>query len=177
MQYTKDSFYMTLLARLVALDPQRTVNLNGVTRPALIVAENELVIPVQPVADAFYIEWGSSEPVNRQEGDRALFAMECVISYHTFGTVESGVNRGRTLASLDTDFISISQPPRTSKRNYAVVPSSDLGTSIWWTTPVLGKVTGSESLNSEGLPRATEGPRLERSATLRVFYFSEVNFS
>jgi len=107
MQFAKDSFYMTLLQRLVALNPQRTVTLNGTTRPAIIVAENELVVPIVPLADAFYIEWGAVEAVARQTGGRMILAMECVISYHTFGTVESGVDRGRTLASLDMELLSI----------------------------------------------------------------------
>jgi hypothetical protein len=177
MQFTKDSFYMTLLERLVALDPQRTVTLNGATRPALIVAENELVIPVEPLPDAFYVEWGAAETVKRQTGNRALVAMDCVISYHTFGSVQSGVDRGRTLTALDMELISICQPSRSSKRDYTQAPSVDLGTNILWTAPVLGKIAGSEALKNEGLPRGTEGVRLERSATLKVFFFSEVNFS
>jgi hypothetical protein len=177
MQFTKDSFYMTLLERLVALDPQRTVTLNGSTRPALIVAENELVIPVEPLPDAFYVEWGAAETVKRQTGNRALFAMDCVISYHTFGSVQSGVDRGRTLTALDMELISICQPSRSSKRDYTQALSVDLGTNILWTAPVLGKIAGSEALKNEGLPRGTEGVRLERSATLKVFFFSEVDFS
>jgi hypothetical protein len=81
------------------------------------------------------------------------------------------------LTALDMDLISISQPPRTAKRDYTQSPSVDLGTNILWTTPVLGKIAGSEALKNEGLPRGTEGVRLERSATLKVFFFSEVNFS
>ncbi len=177
MQFTKDSFYMALLARLVALNPQRTVTLNGATRPALIVAENELVIPVEPLPDAFYIEWGAVAAVKQQTGSRALMAMDCVISHHTFGTVESGVDRGRTLAALDTELLSICQPPRTSKRDYTQTPSVDLGTNILWTVPELGKVSGSEALQNMGLPRGSEGVRLERIATMKVFFFAEVNFS
>lgn len=178
MQFTKDSFYMALLARLVALNPQRTVTLNGATRPALIVAENELVIPVEPLPDAFYIEWGAvAAAVKQQTGSRALMAMDCVISHHTFGTVGSGVDRGRTLAALDTELLSICQPPRTSKRDYTQTPSVDLGTNILWTVPELGKVSGSEALQNMGLPRGSEGVRLERIATMKVFFFAEVNFS
>jgi len=177
MQFTKDSFYMTLLERLVALNPQQTVTLNGTTRPAIVVAENEIVVPVVPLPDAFYIEWGAAQPVAQQVGDRALMAMECIISYHTFGTVESGVDRGRALAALDMELLSICQPPWTSKRDYTQTPSVDLGTMISWSQPVLGKVAGSEAPKNEGLPRGSEGVRLERSASLTVFFFSEVNFS
>ena len=78
MQYTKDSFYITLLERLVALNPQRTVTLNGTIRPALVVAENELVVPIVPLPDAFYIEWGAAELLPRQTGNKALLAMDCI---------------------------------------------------------------------------------------------------
>jgi len=176
MQYTKDSFYITLLERLVALNPQRTVTLNGTTRPALIVAENELVVPIVPLPDAFYIEWGAAELLPGQVGSKALLAMDCIISYHTFGTVETGVDRGRTLAALDMELLGISQPPYALKRDYSQLPSVDLGTKISWTQPSFGKVAGSETAKNEGLPRGTEGVRLERSANLKLFFFSEVDF-
>ena len=176
MQFTKDSFYVALLIRLISLNPQRTVTLNGTLRPALIVAENELVVPVEPLPDAFYIEWGAVQPVQRQEGGRPLLEMECVISHHTFGTVPSGVDRGRTLAQLDAELLSICQPQRTPKRDYTQAPSTDLGTNILWTMPTLGKISGSEASRNEGLPRGSEGVRLERTASLKVFFFSEVSF-
>jgi len=176
MQYTKDSFYMTLVTRLTALNQQQTITLNGTTRPALVVAENELVVPIVPLPNAFYIEWGAAAVVQRQTGSRALLAMECIISYHTFGTVESGVDRGRTLANLDMELLSMCQPPWTSKRDYTETPSVDLGTRIFWTQPEFGKVSGSEAAKNEGLPRGSEGVRLERSVSLKVFFFSEVNF-
>ncbi len=123
MQFTKDSFYMALLQRLISLSPQRVVTLNGTTRPALIVAENELIVPVDPLPDAFYLEWGAARVVQRQVGDRPLLTMECVISHHTFGTVSSGVNRGRTLSALDMELISICQPMWTSKRDFTQSPA------------------------------------------------------
>ncbi len=176
MQFTKDSFYMTLLNRLVSLNPNQTITLNGVTRPALVVAENEMVVPVVPLPDAFYIEWGAATLVERQTGSRALLAMECIISYHTFGTVQTGIDRGRALAALDMELLGICQPPWTLKRDYTQSPSVDLGTRISWTQPEFGKVSGSEAAKNEGLPRNTEAVRLERSVSLKVCFFSEVNF-
>jgi hypothetical protein len=176
MQFTKDSFYMALRERLASLNPQRTVTLSGATRPAVIVAENELVIPVEPLPDAFYIEWGAARVMQPQAGSRALMAIDCVISHHTFGTVESGVDRGRTLATLDTELMSICQPQRTSKRDFTQVPSVDLGTSIFWTAPEFGVVTGSEGSKNEVLPGRTQSVRLERRARVTVFFFSEVTF-
>lgn len=176
MQFTKDCFYMALLQRLVSLNPQRTVTLNGTTRPAIIVAENELIIPVDPLPDTFYLEWGAAHAVPRQVGDRPLMTMECVISHHTFGTLASGVDRGRTLSALDMELLSISQPMWTEKRDFTQAPSVDLGTKISWSEPVFGKVSGSDALRNDGLPRASQGIRLERSVTINVFFFAEVNY-
>ena len=176
MQFAKDTFYITLRDRLAALNPSRMITLNGVTRPAVVVAENEAVIPIKPLPDAFYIEWGAAQAVPQQIGDRAIFSLECLISYHTFGTAESGVDRGRTLAALDTELISICQPATTPKRDYTQTPAAGLGTSIVWSTPQLGKVVGSEAPRTEALPRGTAGIRLERTSNLKVFFFSEVSF-
>jgi hypothetical protein len=175
MQFAKDSFYMALRERLASLNPQRTVTLNGATRPAVIVAENELVIPVEPLPDAFYIEWAAARAVDNQTGSRALMSMDCVISHHTVGTVESGVDRGRMLATLDMELTGICQPARTAKRDFTQTPSLDLGTNIFWTVPQLGVVTGSDGPRDEGLPGKSQSVRLERRALLKVFFFTEVN--
>src|SRR5882724_22914 len=142
MQFTKDSFYMALRQRLAAVNPGRTVTVNGVTFPAVVVAENELVVPVDPLPDAFYLEWGAAAVVARQAGSRKLMAMECVISYHTFGTVDSGVDRGRALAQLDMELLNICHPPHSEKQDFSQSPSVDLGTSVVWSEPVLGAVAG-----------------------------------
>ncbi len=175
MQFAKDSFYMALRDRLAALNPSRTVTLSGATRPAVIVAENELVIPVEPLPDAFYIEWGAARAVERQTGSRTLTAMECGISYHTMGSCESGVDRGRTLAALDTEVMGMCQPPTTEKRDYTQSPSADLGTAVMWAEPEFGAVTGSEGPNAAALPRRGQGVRLERKAKVTVFFYPEVN--
>lgn len=175
MQFAKDSFYMALRERLVSLNPQRTVTLNGVTRPAVIVAENELVIPVEPLPDAFYIEWAAARAVDQQVGSRALMAMDCVISHHTFGSVQSGVDRGRMLAALDMELTGICQPGRTAKQDFTQTPSVDLGTNIFWTVPQLGAVAGSDGPRNEALPGKSQSVRLERRSLLKVFFFTEVN--
>jgi hypothetical protein len=173
MQYAKDSFYMTLRQRLAAINPARTVTLNGATRPAVIVAENELTIPIDPVADAFYIEWGAAESVPNHSGSRALMQMECLITYHTAGTVPSGVDRGRNLGELDTELMWMCVPPSAAKRDYTQTPNVDLGTNIFWTAPELGEVSSSDG--GEASPRETQGARLERRASLKLFFFPEVN--
>lgn len=175
MQYTKDTFYIALRNRLATLNPSRMITLNGVTRPAVVVAENEAVIPVKPLPDAFYIEWGGAQVV-APTGDRAIFSMECLISYHTFGSAESGVDRGRSLTALDTELISICTPATAPKLDYTETPAANLGTDIVWSAPQLGKVLGSEAPKTEALPRGTAGVRLERTASVKVFFFSEVHF-
>jgi hypothetical protein len=176
MQFTKDTFYITLRDRLATLNPARTITLNGVTRPAVVAAENEVVVPVRPLPDAFYLEWGAAQAVPQQTGGRGIFALDCLVSYHTFGTVESGVDRGRSLAALDIELISICQPGTAPKLDYTQTPPADLGTSIVWSMPQLGKVSGSEAPRGEALPRGTAGVRLERTVSLKVFFFPEVNF-
>jgi hypothetical protein len=176
MQFTKDTFYITLRNRLAALNPARMITLNGITRPAVVVAENEAVIPVKPLPDAFYIEWGAAQHVPHQVGDRAIFSLECLISYHTFGTGEAGVDRGRTLAALDAELITICQPATTPKLDFTQTTPANLGTSIMWSMPQMGRVVGSEAPRTEALPRGTTGVRLERTASLKVFFFSEIEF-
>jgi hypothetical protein len=58
MQFAKDSFYMTLQSRLAALNPARTVTLNGAQRPAMIVMENEYPNAAQRLANAFLSRMG-----------------------------------------------------------------------------------------------------------------------
>jgi hypothetical protein len=174
MQFTKDSFYMALLQRMTSLYPLQTITLNGTTRPAIVVAENEPVIPIVPLPDAFYLEWGIAQPVAQQSGNRMLLGMDCLITHHTFGSTDSGFDRGRSLTSLDLELLAICQPQYTSKLDYTQTPAANLGTNIFWTPPQFGEITGSEALRNEGLLRGDEGVRLERTAKLRVFFFSEV---
>jgi hypothetical protein len=173
MQFTKDTFYIALRDRLATVNPSRAITLNGAIRPAIVVAENEGVIPVRPLPDAFYLEWGAAQAIAPQQGRGSLFSLECIISYHTFGSTESAVDRGRTLASLDGDLLAITEPPCAPKLDYTKTPAAPLGTNIVWSVPKLGKVVGSEAPRNESLPRASGGVRLERTASLSVFFFPE----
>ncbi len=56
MQNARDTFYVTLRDRLAAINPGRTMVLRGVTRPGVLVEENELVSAFQPV-NAFCLHW------------------------------------------------------------------------------------------------------------------------
>ena len=170
MQFAKDSFYMALRERLAALNPQRVVSLNGVTRPAVIVAENEAIIPVEPLPDTFYIEWGAVKITDRHSSPKPLMGMDCVISHYTLGTVDSEVDRGRTLAQLDTELLSICHPSHTAKQDFTQSPSADLGTFIFWTTPVLSDVSGIIARE-----RTNKRAQLERRSKLTIFFFPEVD--
>jgi hypothetical protein len=170
MQFAKDSFFLALRERLSALNPARTITVKGITRPAIVVAENEVVVPVEPLPDAFYIEWGAATVVERQTGLRRLMEMDCVISHHTLGAADSGVDRGRELSALDTELLSICQPTNTAKQDFTQSPSVDLGTRIVWSEPEFGEVSGVIAQES-----STRRIRLERKAKLKVFFFPEVN--
>ncbi|HEX8817581.1 MAG TPA: hypothetical protein VF753_18970 [Terriglobales bacterium] len=122
-----------------------------------------------------YLEWGAATPVEGQTGSRVLMEMDCVISYYTEGTVESGVDRGRSLAALDMELLSMCQPPSAPKQDYTQVPPMFLGTNIYWSEPVFGKIEGSQTVKTEGLPRETEGVRLARTVTVKVFFSPEAN--
>ncbi len=175
MQSAKDSFYMALQARLAALNPARTVTMNGVTRPAVIVLENELLSSAELMADAFYIEWGQAALVDRQAGSRALVKLACAISYFSSGTCDSTVDRGRMLATLDIELFRICEPPSTAKCDFSQAPTVDLGTCVFWTRPQLDQ--WSPSANPTVSARAGSGtadlPR--HLASISVFFFPEVN--
>lgn len=63
MQATKDTFYLTLRDRLALADPARTITVDGVTRPAIVVVENDKPSVTARQQDAFYLEWGAARVV------------------------------------------------------------------------------------------------------------------
>jgi hypothetical protein len=128
MQFAKDSFFLALQQRLAALNPARTVTINGTTVPAVLVAENLPPTSAEPQPNAFYIEWGTAAVIDGHAGDAALMSLQCVVSYYTLGTVQSMVDRGRVLGQLDGELLAICQPTNTEKYDYTQSPSVDLGT-------------------------------------------------
>jgi hypothetical protein len=112
MQPTKDSFYIALRTRLVAVDPNRTMTLDGATRPAIAVIENEPPTGAPLLCDTLYLRWGNARPTTLSVG--TLMAMDCTIGYCTKGSVQNAnLDRGRDLASLDNDLLAICSPPQT----------------------------------------------------------------
>jgi len=170
MQFAKDSFYMAMRERLAALNPARTVTLNGATRPAVIAGENEPVGFAERLPNAFYLDWGATRPIKSHQDGTILVEMDCTIWYHTLGASDSGVDRGRALGELEQELWNICQPPRTPKRDFTQAPSQDLGTMIFWRMPQNEDLLGSDRVAL----RQNPGARLERRARLSIFFFPEV---
>jgi len=164
MQFAKDSFYVALRDRLAALNPARVVYLDGASRPAVIVAENQAPGSTVPFDNAFYLRWGAARVVpGTQHARRPLMALDCVLSYRTSGTEgNSFSDRGRTLAALDLELLTIASPGVTTKQDFSQAPVLDLGTKVLWRHPQLGDVE-------------VAGSELRRSAALTIFFFPEVD--
>ena len=159
MQPTKDSFYIALRDRLVAVDPNRTITLDGATRPAIAVTENEPPSGAPQLCDTFYLHWGDARPA----GLAGLLAMDCAISYCTKGSLQNGsLDRGRDLAALDSDLLAICSPPQATKNDYSSGSPIALGSTIFWTQPVLNAAKSTP-------------PYVGREITVRVFFYPEVN--
>jgi hypothetical protein len=174
MQFAKDSFFLALQERLVGINPTRTVTLNGATIPAVVVVENLPPTSTEPQANTFYIEWGAADVLEGHGGNAALMSLDAVISYYTMGSVPSMVDRGRMLARLDDELLSICQPPSTEKRDYTQSPSVDLGTSVFWGQPSLsGRMKSGATDEAE----SHQDGRVERKARLTIYFFSEVTLS
>ena len=163
MQAAKDSFYMALRERLAALNPARTIVIDGVERPAIVVREN--MEPQYGVAqmNAYYVDWGE---VQIAESTRPILGMDCHIWYATEGSTGSGVDRGRMLAQLDEELLRICAPPHTEMRDYQQAPSTDLGCGVFWLMPDLKSPAGAAKSQL-----GSSAGRLERQATLRVYFF------
>jgi hypothetical protein len=186
MQFAKDSFFLALQQRLAALNPARTVTINGTTVPAVVVVENLPPSSVEPQPNVFYIEWGAADVIEGHAGNNPLMSLDVVISYYTLGSVQSMVDRGRLLAQLDDELLGICQPPNTEKMNYTQSPSADLGTRVFWGQPSFAEGKGSSQFwgrvsfperAQTGVTDAAENmqdARDERKAMLTMYFFSEV---
>ena len=182
MQFAKDSFFLALESRLAALNPARTVTLNGATVPAIVVVENRPPTSAMPQANTFYIEWGAAEVLRGHANGAPLMSLDVLISYYSVGSVASMIDRGRLLAQLDTELLSICQPLHTEKMDYTQSPSADLGTAVFWTQPSFGegKGAGPSSRRTSGVTDLSEShqdARVERKARLTIYFFPEVTLS
>ena len=182
MQFAKDTFYITLRDRLAALNPARTVLLDGQTRPAVVVLENEPVTiadpplpvpafagapgprPRAPLPGAFFLHWGAPRAVNgAAAGPRPLLALECTVAFRTSGSTDAaGVDRGRAFAQLQSELLQICSPPQAPKRDYTGASPAELGSNVAWTRLAFQP------------PQAAAG-ELSGAAVVTVFFFPEVD--
>jgi hypothetical protein len=151
MQFAKDSFFVALRDRLAALNPARTISLDGQTRPAVVALENEPVTAADPaaivdpqtltslrrprVANAYYITWGAARVV-AQTGAQPMVALECSIGFAARGDESgAGQERGRRFGELMEELLQILFPARTDKFDYTGAAPTTLGSTIFWTPP------------------------------------------
>jgi hypothetical protein len=171
MQAAKDSFYMALRARLMALNPSRTLSIDGVAVPAIVVREN-----LEPQFDeaqpgVFYVDFGE---VTIAESSRPMLGMNCRIWYASEGGGGTGVDRGRVLAEMDRELLFICSPPYTEMLDYTQAPSGDLGCGVFWTLPELAEAPGEAAITKQQWSAAEA--RIARYAQLKIYFFlPEVN--
>ena len=160
MQNLKDSFYLALRDRLAELNPERTLVIGGQQRPAIVVAENELVAAASPLVEVFHLNWSKTKAVTFDE-PAPLLTIRCDISYCTEGTDEKNAqDRGRILAELDAELFDICRPGRTEIEDPEQGPSVLTGNTLFWSLPELGETTA-------------DGRRLSRSASVELFAVTE----
>jgi len=166
MQAAKDSFYIAVRQRLAALNPGRTMVIDGVTVPAILVRENAEPRFGEGQTGVFYLDFGD---VLIAESSRPMLGVDCHIWYASEGSGGTGVDRGRELAEMDTELLRICDPPHAGMRDYSQVPSVDLGSGVFWTTPELGNAPGAMPIQKEQW--SAGAARVERFAQLRVYFF------
>ena len=162
MQNAKDTFYLTLRDRLAAVNPARTIVLRGVSRPGVLVEENELPAAFQPT-NAFCLRWAGLKV--ESQAALPLVRMECEIRYATDGNAgNGGMDRGRLLAGMDAELVAAvnAAPQHVAKSSYVVGSTSGvaMGTNVFWGDVVFGAAV-------------MQGERLERVATVEVFAYQE----
>jgi hypothetical protein len=158
MQNAKDTFYITLRERLAAINASRTLYLRGVTRPGILVEENEIPT-VQAPSDVFVLRWigvdtSSNFPLT-------FVKLQCELEYATEGTEKNlAMDRGVLLTEMDREVASILQPYETQKMNYSQTPPTARDTQIFWTEALFQPVKQVRE-------------RLSRVAVLTVFSYEE----
>lgn len=164
MQNAKDSFYEELRTRLSALNPERRIDVRGVSRPGVLVDENELQASAA-LPDCFHLRWVSE--VASTDGCLPLVAMTCEITYATSGTaMNAGLDRGRALAAMDGELLAaIHQEPRNALKNdYSGLSFGGaavaMNTRVWWGDVVPG-------------PVKVDRDRLTRTAAVQVMTYQE----
>jgi len=158
MQNAKDSFYMTLRARLAAINPERTILLRGAVRPGIFVEEAEAPFSQFP-SDVFVLRWlGLGADMDLPA---TMAAAQCEVIYQTCGTQSfGGLDRGRALSQMDEELLAMVQPFFTPKLNYASTPPAAMLTQVFWDEPAFTPIT-------------TQRDRLSRTASVIVYSYQE----
>jgi hypothetical protein len=131
-----------------------------VTRPAVLVEENELSSDAVPV-NVFRLRWTGLK-VDTQAA-LPLVTMSCEIRYATDGNAgNGGMDRGRLLAAMDAELSSaLATTPRSvTKTSYTTAPATTLGTNVFWGDIAFAPVVVTDE-------------RLERAATIEIFCYQE----
>lgn len=164
MQNAKDTFYEVLRGRLASLNPERTVAIRGVTRPGLIIDENEAMASA-PLPDVFHLRWLGC--VVNTQGLMPMVTSSVEMFYTTAGSsLAVGLDRGRALAAMDRELLAAVRlwPQNATKNAYAALANEGaalpLATRVWWSDPVFGDVT-------------IERDRIARTATIAVMSYEE----
>jgi hypothetical protein len=158
MQNAKDSFYMALRTRLVAINPERTILLRGTVRPGILVEEAEAPFSQLP-NDVFILRWSGLGA--DLELASTMVAEQCEILYQTCGTQSfGGLDRGRSLNVMDEELTAMLQPFYTPKLNYTATPTAAMLTNVFWDEPGFG-------------PLVIQRDRLSRSANVMVYSYQE----
>jgi hypothetical protein len=166
MQAAKDSFFRALQARLPAVNPDRTITVDGVSKPAILVAENEPYPPGKLLFNTFYIHWLGAPAVREFGGTLApRYEQVAHIEYLVRGTADLQkpfADRGRLVAEMDGELIRILFPGFTPKLDHSQAPPASLGSTVTWRfSPGLRTIT------------EREGSVLRRIATVNVSFFLE----
>jgi hypothetical protein len=164
IQAAKDSFYLALRDRLALRNPDRKVTLGGEERPAIVVAENELVAAASPLLEVFHLNWSKAQVVTRDE-PAPLLKARCEISYATEGSDPlNAQDRGRTLAAMDAELLDICRPGRAEIEDFSTLAEDPTpfapGMTLFWSLPELGEIE-------------TDGRRVSRAATVEMFTLLE----
>ena len=158
MQSAKDSFYVALRTRLVAINPSRTILMRGAVRPGILVEDAEAPFNQFP-NDVFVLRWlGLGVDFDIAS---TMAAEECEIVYQTCGMQSfGGLDRGRALSAMDEELMAMIQPFSTPKLNFTSQPPAAMLTQVFWDEPAFG-------------PVAVQRDRLARTAKVSVYSYQE----
>ena len=161
MQATKDTFYLTLRDRLAQADPGRTITVDGITRPAIVVVENDKPTVTARQQNAYYLEWGTAHAV--RPAISTLMAMTCTVWYSSAGTEQNGgLDRGRMLGGLEAELLGLCSPAIAQKNDYTSGIPVWVGSNIFWSQPTFA-------------PTKAEPGCVAREASITVYFYPEVN--